>query len=115
MMSNTPLPTWLNVEADGSAATVTLRKPATIDGVERKRLTLRAPCVRDVRIAQKTGQDEAEREQHLFARLADVAPDDIDALRLTDYQRVQQGYFRLASDDDDVVPNPSSADATPGA
>ena len=89
---------WLNLTDEG--VTVTLRYPTELNSVKTDKITLRAPTVRDVRTAQATsGNDAEQREMQLFASLAEVSVKDLECLKLLDYQRVQEGYFRLVSED----------------
>ena len=93
------IPTWLVLNDEG--VSVTLRYPAELNSVKTNRLFLRAPTVRDVRAAQATaGNDAEQREMQLFAGLAEVSIKDLEGLKLLDYQRVQEGYFRLVSEDE---------------
>ena len=93
------LPAWLALNDEG--VSVTLRYPAELNSVKTNRLFLRAPTVRDVRAAQATaGNDAEQREMQLFAGLAEVSIKDLESLKLLDYQRVQEGYFRLVSEDE---------------
>ena len=92
-------PTWLNLTDEG--VTVTLRYPTELNSIKTDKITLRAPTVRDVRTAQATsGNDAEQREMQLFASLAEVGISDLEHLKLLDYQRVQEGYFRLVNEDE---------------
>jgi hypothetical protein len=92
-------PAWLNLTDEG--VTVTLRYPTELNSVKTDKITLRAPTVRDVRTAQTTsGNDAEKREMQLFASLAEVGVSDLEHLKLLDYQRVQEGYFRLVNEDE---------------
>ncbi|MFK1433032.1 phage tail assembly protein [Pseudomonas aeruginosa] len=90
-------PEWLELTAD--AAVITLSRPSTVNSVSVDRITLRAPTVRDVRQVGRLGGDAEERELQLFASLAEVGVSDLESLRLVDYQRLQEGYFRLVQGD----------------
>lgn len=93
-----PLPKYIKLEAD--RVTVTLTKPAELNGITQDQITLRAPTVRDVRNSSKVADgDEEERELNLFASLAEVGVKDLDALTYKDYTRLQSGYFRLVQED----------------
>ena len=93
------IPAWLNLTDEG--VTVTLRYPTELNSVKTDKITLRAPTVRDVRTAQATsGNDAEQREMQLFASLAEVSVKDLECLKLLDYQRVQEGYFRLVNEDE---------------
>jgi hypothetical protein len=93
-----PLPKWLQLTEDGFR--ITLRYPTELSGVLVDSMTLRAPCVRDIRAAQATcNGDEEKREMSLFASLTQTPETDLMALKLVDYMRLQAGYFRLVQDD----------------
>lgn len=92
-------PTWLTLTDEG--VTVILRYPTELNSIKTDKITLRAPTVRDVRTAQATsGNDAEQREMQLFASLAEVSVKDLECLKLLDYQRVQEGYFRLVNEDE---------------
>ncbi|GAB7529388.1 phage tail assembly protein [Pseudomonas sp. 3A(2025)] len=94
-MSNLkPLPKYLTLTDDG--VIITLSKPIELNSVAQDRITMRAPTVRDVRLANKTAEDDEEqREVNLFASLTGVGVNDFDAMAVKDYTRLQAGYFRL--------------------
>ncbi len=98
-MNNTQkTPAWLSVDAD--AATIQLSRPVECNGIQVDRLRMRAPTVRDIRIAHRAaGGDETDRELQLFASLLEIGQKDLEALKLVDYQRLQTAYFRLVEDD----------------
>ncbi|WP_017517028.1 phage tail assembly protein [Pseudomonas nitroreducens] len=98
------LPAWLSVTDDG--ATVKLSRPAEFNGVQQDTLTLRSPTVRDIRAATRNSGDDDDRELQLFASLAQVGRSELEALKLTDYQRLQAAYFRLVQDDGVPPRNP---------
>jgi hypothetical protein len=109
-MDHNTIPAWLRPGTD--AITVTLSRPESFNGVKTNQLVLRAPTVRDMRGAQKMHpNDVEERELALFASLAQVAPADLEQLKLTDYNRIQEAYFRLVSD----AAGDAAAAAQPGA
>ncbi|MFT2186370.1 phage tail assembly protein [Pseudomonas putida] len=96
---NKPLPKYLELTAD--RVTVTLSKPAQLNGIVSDKISLRAPTVRDMRAAQATGgADDEQRELNLFASLAEVGVKDLETLTVKDYTRLQNGYFRLVQDDE---------------
>ncbi|SFU79721.1 phage tail assembly protein [Pseudoduganella namucuonensis] len=108
-MDKNTVPAWLRPGTD--AITVTLSRAEAFNGVKTNQLVLRAPTVRDMRGAQKLHPDDVEeRELALFASLAQVAPADLEQLKLTDYNRLQDAYFRLVSD----AATESAAGARPG-
>ncbi|MBD8791213.1 phage tail assembly protein [Pseudomonas syringae] len=94
-----PLPSWLVLTDTG--VIVSLKYPAEANGVTVDRLTMRAPSVKDNRIAQKLGAGSAaELEIHLFANLTEVKFTEIELLKERDYRRLQEGYFRLVEEDE---------------
>lgn len=98
MATPAKIPSWLTL--NGDAVTVRLSRPAEVNGVQVDQLRLRAPTVRDIRVAQAGAADEEQRELNLFASLAEVSPKDLEGLALKDYTRLQTGYFRLVQDDE---------------
>lgn len=102
-------PAWLSLS--DNAAVVKLSRPTSCNGVDVDALTLRAPTVRDIRLASKVASDDEERELQLFASLAQVSRQDLEGLKLSDYQRLQQAYFRLVREDG----NDPRTDAPAGA
>lgn len=107
-MSSTPIPSWMTLAAD--RVTVKLTVPSEANGVRVDTLSLRAPTVRDLRIARQTApNDEEQQDLNLFASLAEVSTKDLDALTLKDFNRIQAGYFRLVREDE---LQPEGAEAT---
>ncbi|QIA02141.1 phage tail assembly protein [Pseudomonas fluorescens] len=93
-----PLPKWMEITEEGFR--ISLKHPTELNGVQVDRLTMRAPCVRDVRAAQAASNGDAEqRELSLFASLTQTPEADLVALKVVDYMRLQAGYFRLVTDD----------------
>lgn len=92
------LPKWLQITEDGFR--IALKYPTELSGVLVDSMSMRAPCVRDIRAAQATcSGDEEKREMSLFASLTQTPEADLMALKLVDYMRLQGGYFRLVQDD----------------
>lgn len=92
------LPKWLKITEEGFR--ITLKYPAELSGVLVDSMTMRAPCVRDIRAAQATcNGDEEKREMSLFSSLTQTPEADLMTLKLVDYMRLQGGYFRLVQDD----------------
>jgi len=76
--------------------TVALNHPIDIDGVKVSALHLRRPKVRDRLIVDKAGSTDAEKEIALIANLAEVSPEDLHELDMSDYnalQKVLSGFF----------------------
>ncbi|WP_460139662.1 phage tail assembly protein [Pseudomonas sp. S2_E01] len=92
------LPKWLKITEEGFR--ITLKYPTELSGVLVDNMSIRAPCVRDIRAAQATcNGDEEKREMSLFSSLTQTPETDLMALKLVDYMRLQAGYFRLVQDD----------------
>ncbi|MEF1312037.1 phage tail assembly protein [Vibrio mytili] len=69
---------------------VKLSYPVTVNGTEIKTLALRRPKVRDQLIADKQNKNDADKEVHLMALLAEVEPAVIQELDMEDYEGVQK-------------------------
>ncbi|MEF8404267.1 phage tail assembly protein [Escherichia coli] len=96
--------------------TIKLQHPTEFDGIRRDTLTLRAPLVRDMRLASRQAPTDAEeRELILFGILAGVAPKDLEGMRFTDYKRLQDSYFRLVSARPDDRASAEPTDEATGA
>lgn len=94
-----PVPKYLKLTAEN--VTITLTKPAEMNGIKLDTITLRAPTVRDIRVSTQTGGDDDEqRELNLFASLAEVSVKDLEGLTYKDYNRVAAGYSFLVREDE---------------
>lgn len=78
-------------EGDGFVE-ITLAKPADVAGAKLSKLTMREPSVRDLEAAQSYTGSEAAKEVQLFANLLEIGVDDVRALKLRNYKRVQEAY-----------------------
>ncbi|WP_430318284.1 phage tail assembly protein [Pseudomonas nitroreducens] len=96
-MTEKKIPGWLSLSAD--VAVVKLSKPVTRNGVEVEDLTLRAPTVRDIRMASQLANNDEDRELYLFAEIIRIGRDELEDLKLSDYQRLQHAYFMLVRED----------------
>jgi hypothetical protein len=72
--------------------TIKLTHPITSNGSTITEIRMRRPKVKDMRIARKGTEDSAEQEIRLFANLCEISPDDIDALDLSDYGKIQEVF-----------------------
>jgi len=77
------LPDYLTENADGSM-TVRLR------GADQRTITLREPTVGDQLVVAEMRGSDAAKEVALVANLAEIAPDEVHALSLRNYARVQE-------------------------
>lgn len=80
------LPDFVTEGADG-ALSVELARGLELDGAKVKTLVLREPTVADQMDAR--GRSDAEKEVAMVANLSGQTPDDIRALTVRDYGRVQ--------------------------
>ena len=100
-MDSKKTPRWLTVSED--SASIKLSRPTELNGVKQNRIILRVPTIGDLRAAAKHAKDDKEAQEiFLFASLAECSPPDIERLSVKDYNRLQEGYFRLVADDDDT-------------
>lgn len=91
------IPTWLTLTDEG--VTITLRYPTELNHVKTDKLVMRAPTIRDVRAANAvSGGDAEKRELQLFSSLTEIPTGDLEGLKVVDYTRVQEGYFRLVDE-----------------
>lgn len=90
-MSDTA-PEYLEMADDGSHVDITLPRPATFAGVEQQKLRMREPTVNDQVVASEMKGSDATREISMFANLCEVSPDEIRALPMRSFARVQKGY-----------------------
>ena len=91
------IPTWLTLTDEG--VTITLRYPTELNHVKTDKLVMRAPTIRDVRAANAvSGGDAEKRELQLFSSLTEIPTADLEGLKVVDYTRVQEGYFRLVDE-----------------
>ena len=68
---------------------VALSRPVKIGGTEVRAVRMREPTVADQLAADAAKGSEAAREIAMLANLAEVSLDDIKALTLRDYKRLQ--------------------------
>lgn len=85
-------PDWLKTNDDGSAD-VTLSRPLDIDGAKVRVLRMREPTVADQLAADEHKGTEAAREIAMLSNLCMVTPEDIKALPLRDYKRMQAAFL----------------------
>jgi hypothetical protein len=84
-------------EYDGGVQ-ITMATPADIGGGKVSTLKLREPTVRDLEAAQKSSSgDEAANEIQLFANLLEITVEEVRALKVRNYRRVQEGYKLFTS------------------
>lgn len=98
MTTQETLPAWLKITDDG--AVITLKTPSMVCGITMDQVTMRAPTIKDVRAARKVGgDDEDAADDVLFASLIGASKDDVEGLKVWDYNRINKAYFRLVRDD----------------
>lgn len=79
------------------ARTIELGHPVDVAGEHIARLVLRAPRVRDMLAAEKTGGTDAEKEVAMFANLCEVSREVILELHAADYMALQKAYAGFLS------------------
>lgn len=75
--------------------TVQLAYPIDTNGVRTDRLTLRRPTVGDLLNSLQNGRSDPEAEIWLLANLCSVCPDDLKALDLSDYMKLQRALGKM--------------------
>lgn len=99
-MSTTELkiPAWMTIDHD--SATVRLRHPRDLGGVKVDRIRLMSPNIKLVRACRAAHpKDEEAEEMMLLSSMSQLPIGDLESLDIKDYNRLQQGYFRLYTDD----------------
>lgn len=79
------------VEGDGFTD-ITLSREVDIAGAKTKVMRMREPTAGDMESFHAAKGTDASREIIVFANLCETAPDDIRALSLRDYQRLQVAF-----------------------
>lgn len=76
-------------------ADVELSRPLKVNGVDVSTLRMREPTVGDIEAHQDAKGSESTREIVTFAHLCEITPDEIRALPLRDYARLQAAFSRF--------------------
>lgn len=87
-MSETTMPEYLTETDDG--LTIKLTRPVEIDGSEVNAITMREPTVQDQLDVQAIKGSEAHREVTLMANLCSLTPDQVKAMTMRNYRRLQE-------------------------
>lgn len=82
---------FIKMNADGNAV-ITLAKAITIANVKVTAITMREPTVKDQLVMNAGEGNDADKELSLFGQLTGYAPDDLHALSLRDYKRLQKAF-----------------------
>lgn len=72
---------------------IALASPATIAGVQTDAVRMREPLLRDQLVMSSAKGTDAEREVMLIANLCEIAPDDLKAMTLRNYTRLQKAFL----------------------
>lgn len=72
---------------------ITLSRAATLNGTKTTVLRMREPTVGDSEAASEMTGSDATREIFAFANLCGVTPNDLRALPLKDFRRIQTAYL----------------------
>ncbi|MDE4537667.1 phage tail assembly protein [Pseudomonas sp. ITEM 17296] len=98
MSISNPIPSWLNIE-DGRAV-VSLSVPLDVYGEARQALTMRSPTVsEDLMVGLQVGDNDEQRELLMLGSLCELTEDQLTALQVRDYKRLQRAYKELLGDD----------------
>ena len=81
------MPEYLTETDDGLK--IELSKAVEIDGAQTKTVTMREPTVQDQLDVQAIKGSEAHREVTLMANLCDLTPDQVKAMTMRNYRRLQ--------------------------
>lgn len=99
MSKNTPIPSWMT-EVKSSHITLKLSTPSELNGVTVDSVTLRTPRVSDMRAANTLFKgDPVQQDFYMYATVLECGMDDLEKLTVSDFNRIQEAYFRLASAD----------------
>lgn len=77
---------------------VTLSRPAKVHGADVGVLRMREPTVGDQLAADEVKGSDAAKEIAMMANLCEVSPEEIKALPLRDYKRLQAAFVRFSTD-----------------
>lgn len=86
-------PSWTEAELALPYRDITLNRPVTIGGVERKTLRMREPSVDDQEAALLMTGAPFTNEKTYFANLMEITPAEIGKLSLKDYKRVEEAFY----------------------
>lgn len=86
-MPESTMPEYLTETDDGLK--IELSKAVEIDGAQTKTVTMREPTVQDQLDVQAIKGSEAHREVTLMANLCDLTPDQVKAMTMRNYRRLQ--------------------------
>lgn len=104
--------------------TIILKRPLSVDGKELTEVTMRRAKVRDLKEAQRYGDDVATREVALIAILCGMIPDQLDEMDLADFNQIQKRFSAMLEGSGPVagngaarpnVPVPAERDRRAGA
>lgn len=71
---------------------IKLSKPIKVNGAETSTLTMREPTVGDQLVMDAMSGSPAVKEMQLLANLCGVASDDLKAMSLKDYAKLQKAF-----------------------
>lgn len=91
---------------ESETQTIQLAYPIDTNGVKTDRLHLRRPTVGDLLNSTQNGRSDQEAEIWLLANLCSVCPDDLKALDLADYMRLQRALGKMQTSTHDSSGKP---------
>ena len=71
---------------------VVFTQPVTLNGETVNSIVMREPTVKDMRAVDKQGASDLEKEILMIGRLINVPGDELDALSVANYKRLQDRY-----------------------
>jgi len=80
-------PDYLTETTDGFL--IDLATPVDLDGTQTRQVTMREPTVQDQLDVQAIKASEAHREVTLMANLCDLTPEQVKAMTMRNYRRLQ--------------------------
>lgn len=86
-MPEQPIPDYLTETSEGLQ--IELAKPVDIFGTETSTIKMREPTVQDQLDVQAIKASEAHREVTLMANLCDLTPEQVKAMTMRNYRRLQ--------------------------
>lgn len=92
------LPEFIKINDDGAEITLSSKK-TKISGIIVDRIKMAMPTAGTLRIAQvKYPSSNADQEAYTFSSICAVTPEELDALTVRDYSRVQLAYRFLTTE-----------------
>lgn len=93
MAKSTPTPETPDyLKKNDGHTVITLNRPAKINGVDTKQLTMREPTVGDQLASEKMNDEGGEADCAYIANLCAITPDELKSLTLRDFKRLKEAF-----------------------